>query len=100
MIDQDVHSRHHTDNTGTPAWGYAEGLGILIRWQNGTVVVDGVAQEPNGAFVEGVVRSAIARLEYYQAIGLSSADTAEALDHLNAALTALDADATARGSSI
>ena len=99
MIDQDLHHRHNTDNTGSPAWGYAEGLGILIRWQTGTVV-NGVAQEPNGAFVEGVVRSAITRLEYYQAIGLSSADTTEALDHLNAALSALDADATARGSSI
>jgi hypothetical protein len=100
MIDQDVHSHHHTDNTGSPAGGYAEGLGILIRWQNGPTVVRGVAQEPNGAFVEGVVRSAITRLEYYDAIGLGSADTAEALDHLKAALSALDADTIARGSSI
>jgi len=100
MVDQDVHSHHNTDSTGTPAGGYAEGLGILIRWQNGPVVVEGVAREPNGAFVEGVVRNAITRLEYYQAIGLSSGDTAEALEHLNAALSALDADAKARGSSI
>lgn len=58
--------QHRDDEDGNPAGGRTDGKGIMISWQAGPLAVNGVREEPNGAFVEGVIEAAIDRLNYYQ----------------------------------
>jgi hypothetical protein len=54
------------DDNGTPTGGSVEGVGILIRWQDGPLGRGADRKEPNGAFVETVISALIQRMEFYQ----------------------------------
>jgi hypothetical protein len=52
--------------TGNPAGGSCQGLGISIEWQ-GKPLGLGVDRQPaTGAFVENVIGAALQRLQFYQ----------------------------------
>lgn len=84
-------SNHFTDADGNPAGGATYGDGFTISWQNGPLGRGEDRAEPNGAFVENVIRAAIDRLEFYQRSKFNSEYNAEALIHLDKVLAALRA---------
>lgn len=43
---QKITETHKKDESGNPAGGMTEGLGITIGWQNGPLFRDGVMQRP------------------------------------------------------
>lgn len=96
-IEQQLNETHRTDDQGNPRGGWTEGVGLSIDWQDGPLVdpVTGDRRDPNGAFVETVIRAAIGRLEHYQSLRFACEENAEAIRHLDAALAAL-ASRTAR----
>ena len=63
---QAIRATNHTDANGNPTGGTATGTGIDIQWQNGPLGRGIERQEPNGAFVEGVIAAALQRIEWYQ----------------------------------
>ena len=65
-MNQKIEQKHEVDANGNPAGGATKGVGIDIRWQDGPLAVDGVRKEPNGAFVEGVIKAALGRIQFYQ----------------------------------
>lgn len=81
---------HIVDEGGNPAGGKTRGVGIHLDWQNGPLAVDGERKEPNGAFVEDVIRAAIGRIEFYQESKFHGIHNAVALGHLKAALEVLE----------
>lgn len=84
------------DSAGRPAGGHSVGIGVQIRWQDGPVQ-GGVR---NGAFVEDLIETAIARLRWYNDNGFSCDENIAALTGLVNALRALNqrtADRVARG---
>lgn len=89
-----------TDANGNPAGGYEIGTGFFINWQNGPLVVDGERKEPNGAFVETVLKAALNRLYTYQLSKFACRENALAITKIEEALHWLDArtkDREARG---
>jgi len=99
-MTQDLVQVHRTDQYDNPDGGETVGLGLQIRWQQGSTVawkVDpcdpGMGREvpidPNGCFVQTVIEAAIGRLEYYQTTKFACEENAEAIIHLVDALTAL-----------
>jgi hypothetical protein len=85
-MNQRIHETHLTDENGNPTGGTTSGVGMTISWQNGPLGRGADRKEPNGAFVEGVVKAAIGRLEFYQKSKFSCRDNAVALTHLETAL--------------
>jgi hypothetical protein len=90
-VRQELTQNLYTDANGNPAGGETSAKGLNIRWQNGPLVdlASGVRQEPNGCFLETVVRAAIGRLEFYQTAGdrrFACRENAVALTHLETAL--------------
>lgn len=81
---QEIVTRNDSDASGNPAGGESRGIGIHITWQNGPLGkdccnrpnskgthapdCDGISERanPNGAFVEGVLKAALDRVQYYQ----------------------------------
>lgn len=63
---QHVQEHHGLDDEGKPAGGTTWGTGINIEWQDGPLGRGEDRQEPNGAFVEGVIQAALGRIEFYQ----------------------------------
>jgi len=63
---QKIEGVHQTDDKGNPAGGFTTGTGIRIDWQNGPLGRDEDREDPNGAFVEGVIAAAIDRMKFYQ----------------------------------
>lgn len=55
-----------TDANGNPSGGVASGRGFAISWQNGPLGRGDERREPNGAFVEDVIKAVINRLEFFQ----------------------------------
>ncbi len=88
---QEITAEHRNDDEGNPAGGLTTGTGIKINWQDGPLGRDADRQEPNGAFVEGVIAAAIDRLEWYQSSQFKCAANEDALYHLEKALEDLDA---------
>lgn len=91
---------HHVDEFGRPAGGTTLGRGIAIEWQNGPLAVDGERRQPNGAFVEDVIRAAIGRLEHYNSTEFRCRENSLAITKLEEALHWLHhrtADREARG---
>jgi len=86
-----IHSNHFSDSSGNPAGGTTFGRGFAIGWQNGPLGRDDDRQEPNGAFVEDIIKAAIDRLEYYQASRFACAYNADAINHLKWGLSCLEA---------
>jgi hypothetical protein len=96
-------AEHWNDANGNPAGGTTSGTGFTIGWQHGPLGMHADGCEPgrpcvrgctrvapNGAFVEDVIEAAADRLRYYQSSRFASNYNANALDHLEAALAALD----------
>jgi len=65
-MQQHITAHNDLDLENNPSGGRAVGLGIDIRWQDGPLGRDSGRQEPNGAFVEGVIEAARQRLEFFQ----------------------------------
>lgn len=57
---------NYNDPDGNPHGGFASGVGIDIKWQEGPLGRGADRIEPNGAFVETVIAIAKQRIEYYQ----------------------------------
>ncbi len=58
-----------TDDEGNPAGGSVRAVGLEIEWQDGPLGRGEERKEPNGAFVETVLRAAVQRLQWYQEEG-------------------------------
>lgn len=83
---------HFTDEDGNPAGGSTSGRGISISWQNGPLQKSegGTRDEPNGAFVEGVLAAALGRLQHYQESKFKCRENALAITKIEEALHWLD----------
>ena len=84
-----LHQEHDIDANGNPSGGLTIGTGLDIKWQNGPLGRGVDRKEPNGAFVEDVLRAAIGRLEFYQTASnrkFACRENAIALTHLETAL--------------
>lgn len=86
-----IKSEHWNDTNGNPAGGSTYGNGFAISWQNGPLGRGNDRKEPNGAFVEDVIKAAVDRISYYQQGRFASERNAKALEHLHAALSELHA---------
>lgn len=98
-MNQKIEETHRLDERGRPAGGTTTGLGIEIRWQDGPIGQGDARQDPNGAFVEGVISAAIGRIQFYQR-AFPCRENAIALTHLETALLWLNkrtADREERG---
>ena len=87
---QALDCRNVTDANGNPTGGWVTGVGISINWQRGPLGRDGDRLEPNGAFVEGVIEAALRRLQFFQGSKFACSENQAAIEHLEAALGALD----------
>jgi len=86
-----IRSEHWNDANGNPEGGTTFGNGLAIGWQHGPLGRGPDRREPNGAFVEDVIEAAADRIRYYQGSRFACERNAKALEHLEAALTELDA---------
>ncbi len=91
-----ITSEHWHDENGNPAGGNTFGRGFAIGWQNGPLGRGEQRKEPNGAFVEDVIEAAADRIRYYQNSRFRCDRNARALQHLEAALSELDARTNSR----
>lgn len=85
--------KHDLDEIGNPAGGATRAKGILIDWQDGPLGRGAERREPNGAFVEDVIKAVIGRLEFYQTASnrkFACRENAIALTHLETALLWLE----------
>lgn len=90
---QEVKVTNELNNEGNPTGGRATALGIDIRFQDGPLGNPPDMLRHNGAFVEGIIEVAKQRLEFFQTASngkFAHAKNAEAIEHLEAALVALD----------
>lgn len=81
--------KNFSDENGNPAGGFAEGVGIDIRWQNGPLGTGENRIEPNGAFVETLLSIVADRIEFYQSSRFACPENERALGHVWAAICAL-----------
>lgn len=82
---------HHWSNEqGMPTGGVTSGCGFTISWQNGPLGRGEERLEPNGAFVEDVIKAALGRLEYYQRSPFACQENANAVESLKDALRFLE----------
>ena len=95
-MQQEIHQSHYVEANGNPSGGLTSGIGFMINWQNGPLVWNGVRQDPNGAFVEGVIKAAVGRLEHYQESKFRCEENENALACLYEALRWLDRRTAAR----
>ena len=84
-----VFAENWLDANGNPAGGVATSRGMTISWQNGPLGRGDERKEPNGAFVEDVIRAAAERIRFYQSSKFACDDNAEALQYLESALEVL-----------
>jgi len=82
-------SEHRLDADGNPAGGATVARGVRIQWQDGPLGRGEERKEPNGAFVEDVIRAAADRLEFYQSTKFACDENAQALARLQTALNIL-----------
>lgn len=66
MNSQKIDFKNFSDDDGNPAGGFVKGQGLSITWQDGPLGRGEERKEPNGTFVETVIRAAISRMEFYQ----------------------------------
>lgn len=98
-MKQQINEQHRLDDNGNPASGGTTGVGIIITWQDGPLGRGTEKQEPNGAFVEGVIQAAIGRLRFYQSASngkFACRENAIALTKLEEALMWLEKRTTDR----
>jgi len=89
MARQKLTEIHADDKDGNPAGGATYGCGIAVTWQKGALGRGKDRLEPNGAFVEDVIRAALGRLEYYQEGKFSSECNIKAIESLKEALSVI-----------
>jgi hypothetical protein len=94
-----VSSHHFVDDNGRPAGGVTYGRGFTIAWQNGPLGIGEERKEPNGAFVEDIIKAARDRLEFYKGGKFACDENEDAIEHLNLALESLDARTNRRVSA-
>lgn len=88
----EVSARNYTDENDNPAGGYAHGPGMCIAWQDGPRErhpATGDLRPANGAFVEDALVAARQRLVFFQHSKFACEKNAEAMRHIDAAITAL-----------
>jgi len=85
-----VTGNHFSDENGNPSGGTTYGRGFAIGWQCGPLGRGEDRIEPNGAFVEDIIKAALDRLEYYQQRKFNSSYNANAIDALHVALDSLN----------
>lgn len=85
-MKQSIVIDNQVDESGNPTGGCVSGVGIQIRWQDGPLGRGEDRQEPNGAFVEGVILAALSRLEFYQESKFKCRENALAITKLEEAL--------------
>jgi len=90
-MNQPIKEEHWKDVNGNPAGGATYGTGFAISWQNGPLGRGSNRKEPNGAFVEGIIRAAIGRLKFYQSSKFKCKENGLALAHLELAVENLNA---------
>lgn len=73
-----------------PAGGCTCGQGFTISWQNGPLGKGEDRREPNGAFVEDIIRAARDRILFYENTGFGCPENKEAVNHLNKAMYILE----------
>jgi hypothetical protein len=83
-------ANHGRDAHGNPSGGWSRGIGIDIKWQDGPLGRGAERKEPNGAFVETVIRAVMDRLNFYQNSRFVCVENATAINHLTLALAALE----------
>jgi hypothetical protein len=86
MDNQVIKAVNNRDANDCPAGGTVEGVGLSISWQNGPLAVDGERKEPNGAFVETVIRAALQRIYEYNDTKFRCRENSLAITHLEEAL--------------
>ena len=86
-----VEFNNRYDKNGDPAGGYASGVGLEIKWQDGPVNrLEGEKKDGlNGTFVEDVLEAVAQRLEFYQKSRFACKENAYALDDIRLALARL-----------
>lgn len=82
--------RNSFDENGNPTGGAVSAVGIKIKWQDGPLGNPPDMAKHNGAFVEGVIEAAKQRLMFFQGTKFAHDSNAQAIQHLEAALDALD----------
>jgi len=86
MGKQPLTESHLLDELGRPAGGMTSSTGLVIQWQNGPLGRGEEREEPNGAFVETVIRAAIGRLQFYNEGQFRCRENSLAITHLEEAL--------------
>jgi hypothetical protein len=89
-------NEHWNDADGNPAGGISQGVGFTISWQNGPLGRGEDRREPNGAFVEEVLKAVVGRLEFYEDSKFSCSKNADAIEFIEDALVALKVRTEAR----
>jgi hypothetical protein len=90
-------AHHFLDEQGRPSGGTTSGVGFTIGWQSGPLGRGPERLAPNGAFVEDIIAAAKNRIAFYQGSGgFACPENETALQHLEAALEALDSRTKAR----
>lgn len=96
MRQLDLKFENRVDENNNPTGGSVKGVGIDIQWQNGPLGHGENRQEPNGAFVEGVIEAAIQRLGFFQNSKFKCLENAVAIEKLQEALKCLESRTAAR----
>jgi hypothetical protein len=79
-------NRNWTNVDSTHDGGVSTGIGYTIAWQRGPLNDAG----RNGAFVLEVLDSCLNQVQYFQDTFLPCPENAAAIEHLNAAIAALE----------
>jgi hypothetical protein len=83
---QEYNAENYLDKDGNPAGGEARATGIVIGWQNGPLGRGDGRLEPNGAFVETVLKICVERLAFYQSTKFSCRENALAITKIEEAI--------------
>lgn len=86
MNNQEMDCTNLLDDDGRPAGGRVDAIGLHINWQNGPLGRGDGRLEPNGAFVETVLRAAQQRIEHYNASGFACRENSLAITKIEEAL--------------
>lgn len=90
MLDKFT-ATNNNDPDGNPAGGTVDGIGLMIKWQDGPLGRGPDRQVPNGAFVETVIMAAKQRIEYYNETKFRCRENSLAITKLEEALHWLNA---------
>ena len=77
-------------NMHNPSGGFVEGVGLKIIWQSGLSTQDTEKEDPDGTFVETVLKAVKNRIEFYQTGWSACTENVVALIKIREALQILD----------